>query len=50
MFLHLEYKACGFCVNVHCVNRSDVDSKSIKSIVEHFRVIEIVEHFRVLGF
>jgi hypothetical protein len=35
---------------VQCVNRSDVDSKSIKSIVEHFRVIEIVEHFRVLGF
>jgi hypothetical protein len=39
MFLCLEYKACGFCVNVQCANKSDVDSKSVEFIVEHFRVL-----------
>jgi hypothetical protein len=37
--LCLEYKACGFWVNVQCANKSVVDSKSVELIVEHFRVL-----------
>ncbi len=35
----MQYKACGFCANVQCANKGDVDSKSIELIVEHFKVL-----------